>query len=260
MNNSTENNFTLAIDIGNTRSHFGIIDNNALSCIASVAIPSDSVPANLVPTVLELLGRYDKTMCGSIVIASCIRSLSKISYSKLNDLFPGKVMLAGYSKKLPFGCNYKKPFTLGVDRLAQALYGSVLFENTDLILISAGTAVTIDLLYKNNLAGGVILPGLRTQLISLQKQTDALPFVKNEELSHVSLPGTTTVECISAGVLYGIAGAIERIVGEYKKSADQSIVLATGGDWEVLSPYISFVHKHISNMTLIGTALFRRFI
>ena len=254
-------NFTLAIDIGNTRAHFGVVDINSMICIASRTISSEAFRESLVTTVLDIFEKHDKSFCAQIVISSVIKSLSELARNKLEELFTDRVNVARFSSELPFQCKYKKPLTLGVDRLANALYGYTAFPGRDLILISAGTAITIDLLNKNEFAGGTILPGVRTQLLSLKQSTDALPAVTfGGGQSEIPVLGLTTEECISAGVLYGTAGAIERIVREIKNvTAPDSLVLGTGGDWEFLSKHLSFDYQSIPDMTLIGTALFVKY-
>jgi type III pantothenate kinase len=215
-----------------------------------------------VTTVLDIFEKYDKSFCAQIIIASVIKSLAELAYKKLEELFPDKVRIAKFTPELPFVCKYKKPLTLGADRLANALYGYTAFSGKNLILISAGTAIVVDLLCANEFVGGAILPGVSTQLQSLKKATDALPAISMEsQQTDFPIPGLTTEECISAGVFYGAVGAIERIVGEIKSVvASDCIVLGTGGDWELLSKHISFEFQSIPDMTLIGTALFVNYL
>lgn len=255
-------NFTLAIDIGNTRAHFGIVDIKTMVCIASRSIPSETFREGMVTTVLDIFEKHDKSFCAQIVIASVIKYLAELARNKLEELFPDKVKIAKFTPELPFQCKYKKPLTLGVDRLANVLYGHAAFPGKNLILISAGTAITIDLLCNNEFAGGTILPGVSTQLQSLKQATDALPAISiGQQQTDISVLGLTTDECISAGVLYGAAGAIERIIQEIKTvAATDCIVLGTGGDWELLSKYVSFEHQSVPDMTLIGTALFVKYV
>lgn len=251
----------LAIDIGNTNTHFGIIDTDELKAITLRNIPTDSFKEELVSVVLDLFERTDKSFCSKIVIASGIGTLAEIARSKLEDLFPGNVNVAKYTADLPFKCKYKKPQQLGIDRLASALYGHVLYPNSNLILISAGTAITIDLFQNNMFSGGTIIPGITTQLVSLEKATDALPLVPSSQLSgEIGFPGLTTESCIEAGVLFGTAGAVERIVRELQTFCHDCIVLATGGDWEILKNHVSFQHESVPEMVLIGTALFERYL
>ncbi len=251
----------LAIDIGNTNTHFGIIDTEEFKTIALRIVPTGSFKEELVSVVLDLFERTDKSFCSQIVIASGIGTLAEIARSKLEELFPGNVNVAKYTPDLPFKCKYKRPQHLGIDRLASVLYGHVVYTNRDLILISAGTAITIDLFQNNVFSGGTIFPGITTQLVSLEKATDALPLVSSSQLNgEIGFPGLTTEECIESGVLFGAAGAIERIVRELQMVCPDCTVLATGGDWDILKNHVSFPHESVPEMVLIGTALFERYL
>lgn len=261
MESDSQGKYILAIDIGNTRAHFGFVNTDSLKCHDSRAIPLESFREQMITIVLDIFERNDRAFLSQIVISSCVGTLAELARNKLEDLFPGSIKVAKYSPELPFKCKYKKPNQLGSDRLASALYGYFAFKNKNLILISAGTAITIDLLCDNEYLGGTILPGISTQLTSLKNSTDALPLVSFTQMSEsTAIPGLTTEESISAGVLYGAAGAIERIVNELKKTCPDCLVLATGGDWNLLKQNVSFANESISEMVLIGTALFFKYL
>ena len=250
--------FTLAIDIGNTRTHLGIIDMEHLQCVASRFVLSDVFREQVVSTVLDIFERHDKSFCAQIVISSVIKKMAEITRVKLEELFPEHVRIARFSPSLPFQCKYKKPEHLGTDRIANALYGFTTNPGKNVIMASAGTAITIDLLHDGEFAGGAILPGVRTQFNSLKLSTDALPEMSTDEIGEtVILPGMSTDECIVAGVIYGAASATDRIVNELNVVAGgDCILLGTGGDWGLLSKYLMSDFCAIPDMTMIGTALF----
>jgi pantothenate kinase type III len=261
MNTFPQCRFTLAIEIGNTRAHFGIVNGETLTCEATKSVPIDSVRELLITTVLDLLEKHDKSFCSSIVISGSRRSLAEYLKNKLSDLFPDRVKIAAYTPKLPFKCNYKKPVNLGLDRIANCLYGTTMFKGKNLILISTGTAIVVDLVIDNEFIGGTISAGLQTQLQSLNKSTDALPLVSIQTDTAITLPGNSTENCIASGVVYGCAGGIERIVHEYTKLLTNNYhILGTGGDWELLRDYVNFDHQFVPDMTIIGTTLFTKYL
>ena len=57
-----------------------------------------------------------------------------------------------------------------------------------------------------------------------------------------SAVGTDTTSCIRAGVIYGAAGAVERLFCELAPDGHATLVL-TGGDAEVIAPFIKFSHR-----------------
>ncbi|NLD91179.1 MAG: type III pantothenate kinase [Fibrobacter sp.] len=257
MNTDVKSKFTLAIDIGNTRTHFGVVDMENLECIAVRNIETNTFRDQLVSTVIEIFERYDRSYCAQIVISSVIKKLTGIAKSKLDELFPGNVTIASYTPELPFKISYRKPETLGTDRLANALFAFSAFNGADAILVSAGTAVTIDVLQNATFRGGAILPGIRTQFSSLNQNTDALPLLDTIADHVIEYPGLSTDECIRAGVILGISGAMNKIISEFKRSESNSFrIVCTGGDWDIISKYVDFEFTTITDMTMIGTALF----
>jgi type III pantothenate kinase len=162
-----------------------------------------------------------------------------------------------HGSALPFALRYEPPDTLGTDRIANALYGSLRYPDEPLILISVGTAITVDYMADRVFLGGAILPGVAVQLESLHRAGAALPQAK-EGASHEipELPATTTIEAMTAGVGYGIAGALDAIVARYcRRSAEASPkILATGGGWSSVSSLVTFAPLTVPEMTLVGTA------
>jgi pantothenate kinase type III len=88
---------------------------------------------------------------------------------------------------------------------SQRIYGISRFPTQPLILVSAGTAVTVDYIADGAFLGGAILPETALQLLALHSHTDALPHVAAITAELVAeLPARSTEACIACGVLYGI--------------------------------------------------------
>jgi type III pantothenate kinase len=162
-----------------------------------------------------------------------------------------------FSDRMPFATKYDS--TPGADRVAGMLYCATQFPEVDCIMISAGTAITINVLFKNEFLGGAIFPGVSTQLRSLTLYAPVLPSVSPD--GSVPLPGSSTETCIRSGVLYGIAGGIERIIREYQSTFDTDfVVCACGGDWPYLHRFFDMTIRHDPDMILSGLALGRVYL
>lgn len=245
--------YTIAIDIGNTRTHLGLIDPEKLQCMSRLDLPSSEIEHQLLPSVhsLKEQGHGD---IGRIVLAGGIRKAREWSAGMLRKTF-GDVIEFKYNPELPVKFDYENINCLGADRIAHALYGNAVFPEKNLILISTGSAITVDLLVDHEFKGGTILPGILMQLQSLHKFTDALPEIMPE--GEFSLPGRSTEWCIRAGVLNGTAGALNHIVESYKDSfasLDFRIV-STGGAWPLIEKLVNFETVYIPDMTLIGMSI-----
>ena len=77
--------------------------------------------------------------------------------------------------------------------------------------------------------GGVVLPGAEAALAALCARTALLPRIG---LTAAPPPiGTSTVEALRSGTVYGLAGQAEAIIGHLKRELGPSaVVIATGWD------------------------------
>ncbi|MEL6911784.1 MAG: pantothenate kinase [Cyanobacteria bacterium J06629_2] len=127
--------------------------------------------------------------------------------------------------------------TMGVDR-ALAISGAIAIYNDPCLVIDGGTALTftgVDA--AGEFIGGAILPGLRSQLFSLQQKTSALPEVP---LPNCLPPrwGTNTDTAITSGILYTAIASIHSYIQDWLQQFPQSQVIFTGGDGELLSRFL----------------------
>lgn len=104
-----------------------------------------------------------------------------------------------------------------------------------LITIDTGTAITINFLDQSKKCrGGFILPGIETQLISLNTQTSSLPKIAPNS-SQLKI-GNNTQEAILNGVIYGISGSIKNLIEKSIKELafDKPSIVLTGGASELI--------------------------
>jgi type III pantothenate kinase len=97
---------------------------------------------------------------------------------------------------------YENPATLGKDRWAACLALSEVSKAKVNLLVSFGTATTLDVMVKNSQwqhFGGFIVPGVETMLHSLHANTAELPKVQVEGLGATTWP-TSTQQAIAWGV------------------------------------------------------------
>jgi len=113
--------------------------------------------------------------------------------------------------------------TMGVDRKALCLsYDNGLF-------ISAGSAITVDIMENGEYKGGFILLGLRAYIKAYSNISKALEIELNRDIKDILAKNTT--DSISYGIIYSIISIIE------KHSKDKKVYI-TGGDGEFLSKFL----------------------
>ncbi len=124
---------------------------------------------------------------------------------------------------------YESKHTLGLDRLAAAVGAVSLFPGKDLLVIDAGSAITFDLIDRNNhFLGGNISPGLAMRFKALHHFTSKLPEIAAAD--QYPQYGRTTEEAIRAGVQKGIIFEIDGMIDEIRNRWPECEVLLTGGD------------------------------
>lgn len=139
---------------------------------------------------------------------------------------------------------YREPWRLGADRWVALLGARPLAK--DVLVVDAGTAVTLDLLDAQGVHhGGFILPGLELMVASLFERTGgirrrAAVSGKSAASARATVKlnkfGTTTREAVVQGALHAIAASVD---GAVKKAGEtlgrKPLVLLTGGDARQIS-------------------------
>jgi type III pantothenate kinase len=124
------------------------------------------------------------------------------------------------SKQIKIKNEYK---TMGVDRKALCL------SHRDGIFVSAGTAITVDVVENGVYRGGFLLLGLRAYIDAYATISPALKIELDREIDLDRLP-IGTRESIS----YGILNSIQSVIDRHKNNKQLYI---TGGDGEFLSSF-----------------------
>jgi len=139
-----------------------------------------------------------------------------------------KVLDMNPSLDYPFDNRYNSPETLGMDRVC-AISGALKdFPNQALLVITAGTCVTYNILTEDGLfLGGSISPGLTMRYKALHNYTGKLPLVNHTPFDN--LIGMTTKESLWSGVQKGLRAELDGIIDQYKSFYPDIKVIMTGG-------------------------------
>jgi len=159
-------------------------------------------------------------------------------------------------KKLhnPIKINVKQPKQVGSDRIANVIAANNSY-NTNCVVVDFGTATTFDILNKGGVyEGGLITPGLRLSLITLNSLTAQLPLIKLKKTSQII--GKDTISAMNSGIYWGyvsmINGILEKIITSTKKKYK---VILTGGLSSIFAnslKYKSIVNKNITLWGVVG--------
>lgn len=187
------------------------------------------------------------------IASSVVRHMADVMGSAVRSLAGCDLIEADPRTDPGIDVAVEKPEAVGVDRLLAA--GSAFRQvGGSVIVVDVGTALTVDLVSASGcFMGGTISPGLKAMTRVLASDTSLLPEVRLE--APASAVGRDTPECIRAGVVFGAAGAVDRVVEELTDATDGAPrVVLTGGDAPVLSPYLKSPHHSEPDLVLRGLA------
>lgn len=229
----------LVVDIGNNFFKLGIFENSNL--VFSFFDKNDKIDVE----IEKIIHSYSK-------ITSAL--ISNVSSVKINDIL-NKLNIKIYELDstfiFPFKLNYKTPESLGNDRLALAAAATILYPNSNNLVIDAGTCITIDFINNNNhFMGGSISPGVKMRYDSLNHYTANLPLLKNE--NNFNYPGDSTNASIHAGIIGGVSNEINGFIKQINSRNDKVNVILTGGDAKILSKTLKITIFANQNFILEG--------
>ncbi len=232
----------LSLDIGNTNIHAGFYQNENLVRIITL-------PVKIFIRTQYLKQLLKRNNIEGIGIASVVPEAGQKIADYINEYHGIKMILINPSLKLPVRIAYNK--NLGADRIASIAGGFVRYRQS-LIILSFGTAITFDVVSRTGIHyGGVIMPGVETQLWSINQKTAQ---IKTSIMKPGNrLLGRSTNECIQSGIFNGIKLSIQGFIKETMKQRKQKYkVIATGGWGKTMMELIPEINRYDHDLTLYG--------
>ena len=180
--------------------------------------------------------------------------ISNVSSIKVIDIFNNykiRVLQLDSTFNFPFKIHYKTPSSLGNDRLALAAAASLLYPESNKIIIDVGTCITVDFIdFNNNFFGGSISPGIEMRYKSLNNYTSNLPLL--EISNKFNFPGDSTESSIHSGVIGGVCNEINGFIENISLKHGSTKVILTGGNAKFLSKTLKIAIFANQNFILDG--------
>lgn len=146
--------------------------------------------------------------------------------------------------------SYEAPERLGVDRFLAMLGALEFAANTCLIVVMAGTALTIDVLGASGAhQGGLIVPGPNLMRASLHRGTAELPFVN---ASSVQL-GRSTADAIGAGSVRACCALISAVMQDFPAS---QLIISGGAAAELQANLAALTPVYVEDLVLRGLRVY----
>jgi len=187
------------------------------------------------------------------IVVSVVPETTEVALNVLAGEGLGVVNVNG-EMELPIKLEYGNLRKLGADRVAVAV-GAWNFYSDDakkILVVDAGTAVTIDLISNGVFRGGAILPGIELMKRALFQSTAQLGPADDE--IKPQFPGKGTGQCIAAGTVAAVCGAVIYLWERLVKSDINSLLLLTGGSAGFISSFLPLPHR-IDDLLLVKGAI-----
>jgi type III pantothenate kinase len=150
---------------------------------------------------------------------------------------------------------YESPAQLGADRWAMLIAARAI-SNQACVVVSIGTALTVDMLAADGrFMGGIIAPGIELMRDALAQGTHAIHTARGQV---VTFPHNTA-DAVETGLVYALAGAIEKLACEFEAQARHAVsCILTGGGAHFVAPCLNRPVQVVDNLVLEGLLLLAR--
>jgi type III pantothenate kinase len=243
----------LAVDVGNTQTHFGTFDGRDLVEHWRFATVRESTADELgaaLRNLLELRGVGLADLEASIVSSTVPQLLPE--WEEMGRRYLAQDMLVvGPGLKTGMPIRIDNPHELGADRLVNAVAAHERLGGP-CVSVDFGTAITYDVVSgAGEYLGGIISPGIEISMDALTERGAKLP--KIDLASPRALIGKSTVDAIRSGVVFGYAGQADGIIGRLRAELGaETRTIATGGLAEHIVPFTDSIDEVDDLLTLRG--------
>ncbi|CCU85824.1 MULTISPECIES: type III pantothenate kinase [Mesotoga] len=246
----------LLADIGNTTTVLGLTGEKSIEEVwrlPSSRIETEDELFVILDGLLRIKG-YSVGEIDGLCVASVVPRLNRTINYFTRKYLPKPAVFLRPDRFFPLGLNTDNPAEIGADRLADVLGAKECYGN-NVIVVDAGTAITIDIVKDGNFVGGAILPGPGTAMSALFSHTAKLPEVELFFEDHYF--GTNTEDNLRIGIVNGTYFAIQGIIDNIiEKFEEKPTVVGTGGNIDLFLIEGGLIEIADPNLTLKGLSFY----
>jgi len=246
----------LVIDVGNTHTVIGVYKEEKL-------LGHWRISTNLKKTEDEygilIKGLLDNSKLSladikGIVISCVVPPVIWILKKMSADYFKVSPIIVGPGIKTGIYIKIDNPKEVGADRIVNAIAAYKLYGGP-VIIVDFGTATTFCAVNKDGVyLGGAIAPGIEISAEALAEKTAKLPKIEVTKPQHSI--GSNTIAAMKSGIFFGYLGLTNELIRRFKRElGEDSLVVATGGQAELIGNECNLIDKINPFLTLIGLYL-----
>lgn len=250
----------LAVDVGNTVTRLGLLDDGHLSATGDVTTPPCMTVDEAGLVVVQFLERLKRsaglheivsTQLVDAILSCVVPDLTDVWATALRAECGRRPLVVGPGLKTGIKMRYRDPAEVGSDRVADLVAARADYRSP-LMVVDLGTTTNFEVLdEQGTFLGGIISPGLALGAKSLAQAAARLPHV--ELKAPASVIGTSTREAMQAGVVMGevarIDGIIDMVVAELAYELD---IVVTGANAHAMAALLRHQAHVDDTLTLRG--------
>ena len=251
----------LAVDIGNRTVSFGLFahackDAEPLTVFRMAADARRTADEYAAMLAQILAHRAPDAAIGGVVIGSVCPALTPVLAEAFRLLYPAvRQLTLGAGLRTGLIIRTADPASLGADLVANAV-GAASLLPPPFLLLDCGSAITLSCVEAQGesavFLGCAILPGVTVSANALTREAAQLFDVALTAPRHAI--GTDTAESVRAGILMGLAAAVDGLVTRMERELGKGAlpIVATGADAALLLPFCTHRAALDENLTLKG--------
>lgn len=223
----------LAIDIGNIRTTIALFyTNGKLSFQSELGTDRKLTEDQYAIALLDVFRLYgaDINSVSGAIMSSVVPSVTSVCSAAVRRLTGKTALVVGPGIKTGLNLKADIHHQLGSDIVASAVAATALYPSP-VIVINSHTAVSFSYLNSATFEGCAIMPGMGIALEALSSNGAQLPHIS---MGSVESPlGRNTVDSMRAGIIYGYAGAFDRLIEQLEEATGTpaASVVVTGDNF-----------------------------
>ena len=243
----------LVFDIGNTHIKLGLYDGQELKAFWRIATDRHRLADEYAVTVHSLFTSraLDWNTVDGVALASSVPPLVAVFAELSNSYLRCDPIVVGAGIKTGVRLAIDNPREVGPDRVMNALAAYQL-HGGPAIVVDFGTGLNFDVVSsEGEFLGGSIAPGMgiaADALFGYAARLYPVEFVRPPRAI-----GKNTVHALQSGLIFGYVGLVEGILRRIQAELGRrAVVIATGGEAEVIAQETSAIDLVEPNLTLEG--------
>lgn len=248
----------ICLDIGNTSIGLALFSSPKKNKIKRIK----KIPTHSIESILGYRKVFNefidsvpiekgKSEVKDVIISSVVPELNPLVIGALREIGVRRTILVNHRNTGGFKLEINNKKTIGSDRIANAV-GAYYHTNKAVVVVDCGTATTVTVVgEKAEIKGGAILPGVDLMQKALFTGTAKLPSISPRTPKKAL--GMDTISAINSGIIYGTAGAIEKLIKGIERELGYNLrLILTGGYGRLISPLLNLKHIFMPHLIFEG--------